>query len=97
VPPTDPVTGFHTDEKGTYTVHQDCTGTFTINNPPLVNKLTGTSVPGAIIVVKFLLSDHHAPSTPLSPRLPLPAPANRFPRSSAAKATSSVESAKRWD
>ena len=91
VPPTDPVTGFHIDEKGTYTVHQDCTGTFTINNPPLVNKLTGATTPGAIIVVRFLLS---APSTPLSPHLRLPAPAKQFPPSSAARATSSVEFAK---
>ena len=71
VPPTDPVTGFHIDEKGTYTVQQDCTGTFTINNPPLVNKLTGASTPGAIIVVKFLLSDHgraiHTVVTSLTP------------------------------
>jgi len=32
-PPTDPVTGFHTDETGTYKVYSDCTGTFTINSP----------------------------------------------------------------
>ena len=31
VSPTDPVTGFHTHESGTYTVHADCTGTFTVN------------------------------------------------------------------
>jgi len=71
IPPTDPVTGFHTEEKGTYTVDQDCTGTFTINNPPLVNKLTGASTPGAIIVVKFVLSDHgraiHTVVTALTP------------------------------
>jgi hypothetical protein len=45
-PPTDPVTGFHTDETGTYTVYSDCTGTFTINSP------------GTIITVRFVLSDH---------------------------------------
>jgi hypothetical protein len=70
-PPTDPITGFHIDEKETFTVHQDCTGTFTINNSPLVNKLTGASTPGAIIVVKFLLSDHrraiHTVVTALTP------------------------------
>jgi hypothetical protein len=53
-PPTDPVTGFHTEEHGTYKVHSDCTGTFTINNPDFV----GTSIPGAVITVKFALSDH---------------------------------------
>lgn len=58
VPPTDKTTGFHTDEKGTYTVHPDCTGTFTINNPELTNPQTGKTTPGAIIVVKFVLSDH---------------------------------------
>jgi len=53
--PTDPVTGFHTQETGTYLVHTDCTGTFTINFPPLVTP-TGASIPGAIIVVKFVIS-----------------------------------------
>lgn len=70
-PPTDPVTGFHTEEKGTYTVHADCTGTFTINNPPLVNPKTGVTTAGAIIVVKFVLSDHgrsiHTVVTSLTP------------------------------
>jgi len=45
-PPSDPVTGFHTDETGTYMVYSDCTGTFTINSP------------GSIITVNFVLSDH---------------------------------------
>lgn len=45
-PPTDPVTGFHTMETGTYKVYSDCTGTFTINSP------------GVVINVKFVLSDH---------------------------------------
>ncbi len=44
-PPSDPVTGFHTMETGTYQVYSDCTGTFTINGP------------GTIITVKFVLSD----------------------------------------
>lgn len=54
--PVDPVTGFHTEETGTYTVHSDCTGTFTIHFPPFTTS-TGASIPGAIIVVKFVLSD----------------------------------------
>jgi hypothetical protein len=70
VSPADPVTGFHTEEKGAYTVHSDCTGTFTINFPDLVTS-TGASVPGAIIVVKFALSDGgraiHAVVTSLTP------------------------------
>jgi hypothetical protein len=45
-PPTDPVTGFHTEETGTYKVYSDCTGTFTINSA------------GPVITVKFVLSDH---------------------------------------
>ena len=45
-PPSDPVTGFHTMETGTYTVYADCTGTFTINSP------------GTVIVTKFVLSNH---------------------------------------
>jgi hypothetical protein len=45
-PPKDPVTGFHTNETGTYKAYSDCTGTFTINSP------------GAIITVNFVLSDH---------------------------------------
>jgi hypothetical protein len=53
VPPTDPVTGFHTKETGTYTVYPDCTGTFNIHNPDFVN----TVIPGAVITVKFVLSN----------------------------------------
>jgi hypothetical protein len=51
--PTDGVTGFHTEETGTYTVHSDCTGTFTINFPKFSN-----GIPGAVIVTKFVLADH---------------------------------------
>jgi len=54
--PVDPITGFHTQETGTYAVYADCTGTFTIHFPPLTTS-TGGSIPGAIIVVKFVLSD----------------------------------------
>jgi hypothetical protein len=54
--PVDSVTGFHTEEKGTYTVHSDCTGTFTIKSPNLTTS-TGSSIPGAIIVVQFVLSN----------------------------------------
>jgi hypothetical protein len=46
-PPTDPVTGFHTDEKGAYKVYSDCTGTFTIDSP-------GPTT----ITVSFVLSNH---------------------------------------
>ncbi len=70
IAPTDPVTGFHTEEKGIYTVHSDCTGTFTINFPPFTTA-TGANVPGAIIVVKFVLSNDgrsiHAVVTSLTP------------------------------
>jgi len=45
-PPSDPVTGFHIDETGTYKVYSDCTGTFTITGP------------STIITVNFVLSDH---------------------------------------
>ena len=54
--PVDPITGFHTQETGTYAVHSDCTGTFTIHFPPFTTS-TGGSISGAIIVVKFVLSD----------------------------------------
>jgi hypothetical protein len=52
--PTDAVTGFHTEESGKYTVNSDCTGTFTIIDPDFV----GTSIPGPVVTVKFVLSDH---------------------------------------
>lgn len=72
--------GFHNDEKGHYAVHPDCTGTFTINNPELTNPLTGKTTPGAIIIVKFVLSDHgkaiHTIVTSLTPPgAPGPVPA----------------------
>ena len=53
--PTDPVTGFHTREKGTYTVYSDCTGTLTINFPVATSDVG--PIPGAIIVAKFALSN----------------------------------------
>jgi hypothetical protein len=54
--PVDPTTGFHDHETGTYTVHADCTGTFTVQFPPNVSS-TGT-VPGAKLTVLFVLSNH---------------------------------------
>lgn len=53
-PQTDPATGFHINEKGSYTMNEDCTGTFTIVNPDFV----GTMVPGPKITVHFVLSNN---------------------------------------
>jgi hypothetical protein len=59
VPPTDQITGFHNDENGTYTVNKDCTGTFTIILPALLDPTTHQPVTGTgKIVVNFVLSDH---------------------------------------
>jgi hypothetical protein len=75
MPPTNG-NGFHSDEDGTYTVNSDCTGTFTIINPDFV----GTTIPGAQITTKFVLSDHghaiHTIVTSLIPpgaKMPVPA------------------------
>ena len=46
-PPTDPVTGFHDMEMGTYTVFPNCTGTFTIDTPKT----------SPVVVLKFALSN----------------------------------------
>jgi len=54
--PVDPETGFHDQETGTYRVHADCTGTFTVQFPPNVSS-SGT-VPGAKLTVRFVLSNH---------------------------------------
>lgn len=51
--PSDPTTGFHTDEAGTYTVNSDCTGAATINFPS-----PGPGLSGAVIKVMFVLSNH---------------------------------------
>jgi hypothetical protein len=71
VSPTDPVTGFHNEETGTYTVHKDCTGTFTINFPELTDPVTGKMTPGAVIIASFVLSDQgrtiHTMVTSLTP------------------------------
>lgn len=75
MPPTNE-NGFHSDENGTYTVNSDCTGSFTIINPDFV----GTTIPGAQITTKFVLSDHgraiHTIVTSLIPpgsKMPVPA------------------------
>jgi hypothetical protein len=69
VAPTDPVTGFHTGEWGTYTVHSDCTGTFIIHFPDFTTPVG--NIPGAIIVTNFVLSNHgrsiHTVVTSLTP------------------------------
>jgi hypothetical protein len=75
-PPTDPVTGFHTEEHGTYTVNSDCTGTFTIHNPDF----EGTAIPGPVITVKFVLSNggrsiHTIVTSLIPPRMTAPVPA----------------------
>jgi len=80
VSPTDSANGFHNQEKGTYKVNADCTGTFTINFPELTNPTTGATTPGAIIIASFVLSDHgraiHAVVTSLTPPgAPGPVPA----------------------
>lgn len=77
--PVDPVTGFHTQETGTYIVHSDCTGTFTINFPSLTTP-TGGHIPGAIIIVKFVLSNggraiHTIVTSLTPPGAPGPVPA----------------------
>ncbi|HTT33294.1 MAG TPA: hypothetical protein VMH48_06810 [Methylomirabilota bacterium] len=59
VPPTDSNNGFHNDETGTYTVNKDCTGTFTIILPGLLDPKTGATVTSTgKIIVLFALSDH---------------------------------------
>jgi hypothetical protein len=77
--PVDPITGFHTEEAGTYVVHPDCTGTFTIKFSDLTTN-TGSSIPGAIIVVQFVLSNegkaiHGVVSSLTPPGAPGPVPA----------------------
>ena len=73
--PTDPVTGFHTDETGTYKVFSDCTGEAEIRfpAPPAMSS-------GVVIDLKFVLSNHgrriHTIVTKLVPpgsSIPVPA------------------------
>ena len=59
VPPVDKSNGFHNEETGTYTVNKDCTGTFTIDLPALLDPKTEEPVTGTgKIVVLFVLADH---------------------------------------
>lgn len=48
-PPADPVTNFHVDETGTYTVYPDCTGSAEIDMPPHPG--------GVVIKLMLVLSD----------------------------------------
>ena len=61
--PTDPLTGFRTQESGTYQVFPDCTGQATINFPPHPG--------GLVIQFSFVLSSHgsklHAVVSALTP------------------------------
>jgi hypothetical protein len=77
--PVDPISGFHTEEAGTYAVYSDCTGTFKLTFPNLT-ATTGGSISGAVIVVKFVLSEggrsiHAVVSSLTPPGAPGPVPA----------------------
>lgn len=74
--PTDPGTGFHVAETGTYKVNADCTGTAEIHlpKPPNANS-------GAVIDLMFVLGDqgrtiHTIVSRLLPPGSSTPAPAS---------------------
>lgn len=76
--PTDPVTGFHIQETGTYTVYSDCTGTFTINFPAATSNIG--PIPGAVLVAKFVLGNagrlvHSIVTSLTPPGAPGPIPA----------------------
>jgi len=58
LPPTDSTTKFHTEEKGSYTVNDDCTGNFEIDFPSTTDPTTGKVTSGAIIKAMFVLSNH---------------------------------------
>jgi hypothetical protein len=69
-PDTDPVSGFHTNETGTYTVNSDCTGNATINFPnKIVIKLmfvvkgSGDSI--HTVVSSITLPNGMSPGTPV--------------------------------
>jgi hypothetical protein len=69
-PDTDPASGFHNNETGTYTVNPDCTGNATINSPSgIVIKLklvvfdSGRSV--HTVVSSITLPNGGSPGTPL--------------------------------
>lgn len=74
--PTDPVTGFHIDEMGTYTVNSDCTGSAVIHFPVPPG---GTS--GAEIDLMFVLSNggqtiHTIVTSLIPPNSTTPVPAS---------------------
>jgi hypothetical protein len=68
-PDTDPLSGFHTNETGTYTVNPDCTGNATIDFPNgIVIKLmfvnaSGTSI--HTVVSSITLPNGTSPGTPI--------------------------------
>jgi hypothetical protein len=68
--PSDPISGFHNEETGSYTVNEDCTGHFEIDFPPLTAP-NGSMIKGAVIDAKFVLSNDgrsiHAIVTSLTP------------------------------
>ena len=77
--PSDPTTGFHNGESGTYTVNSDCTGHFEIVNPSITLH-TGATISGARIDVKFVLSNrgrsiHTIVTSIIPPGAPGPVPA----------------------
>ena len=80
MPPTDPATGFHDKEIGSYTVNVDCTGKFNIEFPSTINPSTGAVISGAKVQALFVLSnrgrDIYAVVTSITPPgAPGPVPA----------------------
>jgi len=69
-PDTDPVSGFHTNEKGTYTVNPDCTGNATIDFPngivvELMLVVNGAGASTHTVVTSITLPNGKSPGTPI--------------------------------
>ena len=69
-PDTDPVSGFHTNETGTYTVNPDCTGNAAINFPngtviKLMFVVNGSGASVHTVVTSLTLPNGTSPGTPI--------------------------------
>jgi len=69
-PDTDPLSGFHTNETGTYTVNPDCTGNATIDFPngiviKLMLVVDESAASVHTVVTSITLPNHTSPGTPV--------------------------------
>ena len=74
--PEDPVTGFHIDESGTYTVNSDCTGSAVIHFPVPPHETSGAEIDLMFVLTQAGCKIHAIVTRLIPPNTTTPVPAS---------------------